>query len=77
MILVDGQWGNWSEYSACTKTCGTGYQKRSRGCTNPPPSGGGKQCPGSASESRSCNIKICQGTYGIKFILSMKKLIHT
>ncbi|KAK3105957.1 hypothetical protein FSP39_009544 [Pinctada imbricata] len=30
-----GEWGCWSEYSACTVTCGTGYKTRTRRCDVP------------------------------------------
>ena len=42
-------------------TCGGGSQTRMRTCSNPPPSGGGENCRGSSSESRSCNTQGCSG----------------
>ena len=41
--------GGWSEWGRCSKTCGTGTQKRS--CTSPSPSNGGAQCSGSSSQN--------------------------
>ncbi|KAL9955604.1 hypothetical protein ACROYT_G036949 [Oculina patagonica] len=37
------QWGDWTK---CSVSCGTGQRSRSRTCTNPPPSSGGKDCSG-------------------------------
>ena len=45
-----------SEWSACTKSCGTGSQKRIRTTTQP--KYGGKACPHSA-ETRACNAHAC------------------
>ena len=62
-VLVDGKFGQWSQYSTCTKTCGTGTQERNRKCDNPPPSAGGKDCVGPAYETKKCNINECPGKY--------------
>ncbi|CAB4005470.1 A disintegrin and metallo ase with thrombospondin motifs 18-like, partial [Paramuricea clavata] len=32
---VHGNWGSWSEYTSCTRTCGGGVQHRTRECDNP------------------------------------------
>lgn len=47
---VDGGWSNWSPWSDCTD----GKQTHTRVCTNPAPSGGGKDCVGSSSETQAC-----------------------
>ena len=39
-------WSNWSSWSPCSKGCGRGIQRRSRSCTNPPPSRFGMSCNG-------------------------------
>ncbi|KAM7440695.1 hypothetical protein ABFA07_010097 [Porites harrisoni] len=56
---VDGGWSVWSVWSSCSKSCGIGSQERSRSCTQPPPSAGGKTCPGKEGESRLCNSNPC------------------
>ncbi len=56
---VDGKFSHWSDWSACTKQCGSGVRKRYRSCTNPSSSCGGKQCEGSAEDTQVCNTKPC------------------
>ena len=64
LLAVDGGYTNWSEWEACSVTCGGGSQKRSRTCTNPPPSGDGQTCLqqslGPAEETQECNAKDCR-----------------
>ena len=60
-FTVDGGFTEWSEYSACNKTCGKGKKTRTRECTNPPPSGGGKNCKGKYSETKKCKVRSCKG----------------
>ena len=60
-FLVNGKWSTWEEYSNCTKTCGTGQKSRTRTCTDPAPSGRGKNCVGSTSETIECNTNACPG----------------
>ena len=58
-MVLDGNWGAWSAYEACSVTCGGGTQTHTRLCNNPAPSNGGAACTGLASESVSCNTQIC------------------
>nr|XP_058970077.1 uncharacterized protein LOC131796502 [Pocillopora verrucosa] len=55
---LDGNWGFWSPWTRCPKTCGISAGSiisRTRVCNNPPPMNGGKQCVGDDRESvRSC-----------------------
>ncbi len=32
---VHGNWGSWSEYTSCTRTCDGGVQHRTRECNSP------------------------------------------
>uniref|UniRef100_M3ZG62 ADAM metallopeptidase with thrombospondin type 1 motif 17 n=1 Tax=Xiphophorus maculatus TaxID=8083 RepID=M3ZG62_XIPMA len=41
---VDGDWSPWSQWSMCSRTCGTGVQFRQRKCDNPPPGPDGRHC---------------------------------
>lgn len=56
-LVVDGQWGLWSQWTPCSKTCGIGVTIRIRYCDNPAPENGGKPCVGNNQETRSCSLK--------------------
>ncbi|XP_058951792.2 A disintegrin and metalloproteinase with thrombospondin motifs adt-1 isoform X1 [Pocillopora verrucosa] len=56
---VNGGWKTWSKWRACSKTCGTGSQYRTRSCTRPRPAYGGKKCTGLARQTRRCNTHHC------------------
>jgi len=56
---VNGNWGAWSAWGTCSKTCGSGTQSRTRLCNNPAPANGGSNCMGSRSESQACNTQTC------------------
>ncbi|KAK3106426.1 hypothetical protein FSP39_019746 [Pinctada imbricata] len=56
---VNGGWSGWSNWTLCSATCANGTQKRSRNCSNPPPSPLGVPCKGQALESRNCNSQSC------------------
>ena len=56
---IDGQWGLWSDYETCSKSCLGGMKKRYRPCNNPSPTYSGRYCNGSSVESSSCNSFAC------------------
>ncbi|VUZ55036.1 unnamed protein product [Hymenolepis diminuta] len=58
---VNGEWSNWSSWSACVGRCGVGIQSRVRTCTEPAPSYGGHLCRGSAKDSRTCSLPYTDG----------------
>ncbi|XP_035384811.1 hemicentin-1 isoform X2 [Electrophorus electricus] len=58
-VRVHGGFSEWTEWGACSVSCGTGVQKRLRQCNNPLPANGGRHCVGSSSETRSCQGKPC------------------
>ena len=60
-VSVNGNYGFWSAWSDCDKTCGGGRRIRSRSCTNPPPQFGGSDCNmlGPLQQSEICNLNKC------------------
>jgi len=56
---VDGGWSSWTSYGSCSKACGGGKKKRTRSCTNPRPSCGGRSCAGTSSQEAACNTHCC------------------
>ncbi|XP_074625789.1 coadhesin-like [Acropora palmata] len=64
---TDGGYSGWSDWSACSVTCGGGLMWKQRQCNNPKPSGDGKTCKeqslGPNKESKACNTQKC-GTDG-------------
>ena len=65
--IVDGGFTGWTDWSACSRSCGPGVTSRHRTCSNPRPSAGGKDCSnlGSAFEQRSCLLTECPGRFRI------------
>lgn len=53
---VDGVWSDWSNYTACTASCGQGIRTRTRLCVNQ--AYGGQSCFGSATQTESCSSNI-------------------
>uniref|UniRef100_A0A3B3D8D8 ADAM metallopeptidase with thrombospondin type 1 motif 7 n=1 Tax=Oryzias melastigma TaxID=30732 RepID=A0A3B3D8D8_ORYME len=56
---IDGGWASWSEWSACTRTCGAGVQSAGRECDNPVPKHRGKYCLGERRRHKICNAAPC------------------
>lgn len=52
---VDGGWGNWNEWSKCTRDCGGGISTQSRQCDHPTPANGGSFCVGERIRYQLCN----------------------
>uniref|UniRef100_A0A674AK10 ADAM metallopeptidase with thrombospondin type 1 motif, 12 n=1 Tax=Salmo trutta TaxID=8032 RepID=A0A674AK10_SALTR len=57
---VNGNWGQWSSWSHCSRTCGAGVQSADRECDHPKPEFGGRYCTGERRRYRICNTKPCQ-----------------
>ena len=51
------KWGEWSSWSDCNKSCGTGKRSRSRNCNNG--SAGDQGCEGDKRETQNCNTQDC------------------
>ncbi|XP_068597872.1 A disintegrin and metalloproteinase with thrombospondin motifs 7 [Brachionichthys hirsutus] len=56
---VDGGWASWSEWSACSRTCGAGAQSAHRECDNPVPKYRGKYCLGERRRYQVCSSTPC------------------
>nr|XP_003223216.1 PREDICTED: A disintegrin and metalloproteinase with thrombospondin motifs 8 [Anolis carolinensis] len=56
---VDGNWGPWSSWGPCSRTCGGGVHFSYRACDNPVPKNGGKYCEGQRVQYQSCNTEEC------------------
>ncbi|CAC5388105.1 HMCN [Mytilus coruscus] len=64
---VNGAWGNWGSYGACSVTCEGGIQYRDRSCDSPAAYCGGSICAGcngpscsyTDTSSQTCNEDIC------------------
>ena len=68
-VVVDGGWGDWTEYGECTETCGVGKQLKSRQCNNPTPQNGGADCTGISEDHQECNQEPCLGNYLHKVLI--------
>lgn len=58
-MKVDGGWSKFSDWSACTRSCGSGFRVRARSCTAPAPQFGGAQCKGSREDGEKCHTAPC------------------
>ncbi|XP_066430166.1 A disintegrin and metalloproteinase with thrombospondin motifs 3 isoform X3 [Eleutherodactylus coqui] len=58
-IKQDGNWGAWTKFGTCSRTCGIGVRFRTRQCNNPMPVNGGQDCPGLNYEYQLCNTEEC------------------
>ena len=61
LSIADGEWTPWSEWTACSASCGPGTRFRTRECDDPPPQYGGRDCVGESNETCSCNEQECAG----------------
>ena len=71
LLLDDGGYSTWVAWSQCSKSCGNGRHSRSRTCTNPPPSPGGKDCSGLGPDEQEgdCNNGGCPGTFTLGWLV--------
>ena len=62
LILVNGGWSNWTDWTNCSKTCGfDGNQTKSRKCDNPEPQHNGTDCTGLDVLEQKCANISCPG----------------
>ena len=63
---VDGGWGKWGPWSACSLTCGIGLRSRERKCDSPEPRNGGVPCNrAERMQQRFCRVARCGATQGL------------
>ncbi|XP_053112779.1 A disintegrin and metalloproteinase with thrombospondin motifs 3 isoform X2 [Hemicordylus capensis] len=62
-LKQDGNWGAWTKFGSCSRTCGTGVRFRTRQCNNPMPMNGGQDCAGVNFEYQLCSMEECPKLY--------------
>ncbi|XP_032884067.1 hemicentin-1 isoform X2 [Amblyraja radiata] len=63
---IHGNWGPWSSWGTCSRTCNGGQMRSYRTCDNPRPASGGRACAGADTQIHRCNSDICpvDGNWG-------------
>ncbi|KAK3602307.1 hypothetical protein CHS0354_001743 [Potamilus streckersoni] len=54
-----GVWTEWTQWSDCSASCGSGFRYIARFCIDPSTEIEKHDCSGLAVDSRSCEVKIC------------------
>ena len=78
-ISVNCQWGEWGDFTSCTKTCGEGRKIRYR-VVYQEAMHGGDACLGNSTDIQTCKERDCPGTYSLKYFspeISCKVTPHT
>ncbi|XP_060578403.1 sushi, nidogen and EGF-like domain-containing protein 1 [Ruditapes philippinarum] len=57
---VNGNWSDWTAWSSCSRSCGSGNQTRFRQCDSPSPGPGGRPCEGDEFDGKPCNLSKCK-----------------
>ncbi|XP_052787344.1 coadhesin-like [Mya arenaria] len=57
--VVDGNWSSWTTWSTCSVSCDLGTITRTRSCSQPAPSIGGRACIGDTTETHECTNGPC------------------
>ncbi|NXJ63832.1 HMCN1 protein, partial [Rostratula benghalensis] len=63
---IHGNWGPWSSWGSCSRTCNGGQMRRYRTCDNPHPASGGRACAGADMQIQRCSAELCpvDGNWG-------------
>ncbi|GJQ74293.1 hypothetical protein Trydic_g19190 [Trypoxylus dichotomus] len=56
---INGGWGEWGDWTKCSRTCGAGVSFQTRECNNPVPKHGGRYCIGDRKKVKLCNTDPC------------------
>ena len=59
---MNGGFGPWGQWSACSKSCGAGMRLRKRECNSPVPKFGGTVCSGNYVKKEICGNVPCSGS---------------
>ena len=59
IILVDGNWTEWSTWTECSTSCGGGIMSKYRTCSDPEPQFNGLNCSGNNTENEYCSEHNC------------------
>ena len=62
IFLISGLWTDWTEWSACSTSCGGGARSRTRKCA------AGQICAGNNRDWQICNHQCCKGELNIFYI---------
>ena len=64
VVVENGNYSQWTDWSQCSVTCGVGSRTRTRSCTNPPPGPYGDDCfqLGNNTQKVECNATSCPGS---------------
>ena len=66
--IVDCVWNQWNPWSACSITCGSGFQTRERS-KKQQARNNGKQCDGNNFEVQHCHLRdYCFGMYYTAYV---------
>ena len=60
-LVVDGGFSDWTQWTSCSVTCGSGQAVRRKTCDRPAPQYGGRDCLGPADEVEQCSNGPCPG----------------
>ena len=58
--VADCLWSGFSEWSSCSSSCGSGFQRRERKILQPARNEG-LECAGQGKEERTCKLEACPG----------------
>ncbi|XP_040926337.1 hemicentin-1 isoform X2 [Betta splendens] len=56
---ISGNWGPWSGWGSCSRTCSGGQMRRYRTCDDPRPANGGRACAGADTQIQRCGGADC------------------
>lgn len=65
-VLVECTWGQWGNWSSCSKTCDGGEKVRTRLYTPPQ-----VECDGLSKQTSPCNVFSCKGDFLLYFLLNL------